>query len=237
MSKPDRHALALIDDPKFAVEKSQLAKLQESAIAQLSAVQQLETNAAKGAVLSGITLLRVKASMPHGHFRKWTAQAKWNAGSILTPGSRQRVASYYMALARTFLARAKVQKPALLALPGDQTALDLGDSHPARDLMVKLEKFVGDCSLGELLAKYDIKAKKALGGARKAGEKEEGAVLDPEEAEAQAQDEIGTAFLALENTLEQSLQFVRDETFHCGMEESHAKIGKTLRAARGGKTK
>lgn len=233
MSKPDRHALALIDDPKFAVEKSQLADLQKRAIAQLTAINQGHIQLAAYAVFAGITLCRLKKSMPHGGFRRWQAQMSTTGGHLV----KKSQANYYMQLAEKFHAKHKVQLPALLALPGDQTALDLGDSHPARDLVGKVSKFVGDCSVNELLEKHGIKTKKPLGGARKAGEKEEGAVLDPEEAEAQAQDEIGTAFLALENTLEQSLQFVRDETFHRGMEESHTKIGKTLRAARGGKAK
>ena len=48
-------------------------------------------------------------------------------------------------------------KPDILALPGDQTTLTLGDSHEARALVGKLEKFVADCSLDELLIKYGIK--------------------------------------------------------------------------------
>lgn len=231
MSKSHTHALVLIDDPKFAVEVSELNNLQKSAIAQLAAVQTLETNAAKGAVLAGITLYRVKASMPHGHFRKWVAEAKWTRGSILGAAYKQRIASYYMALSRTFLEKSKVQKPALLALPGDQTALELGDNHPARDLLTKLDKFVGDSSLSELLAKYDIKTKKDLGGAREAGETEETAVLDPEEMEQQATDEIGTALLHLESLIEEgTLQHIRDRNTLRGVQESVTKIARTVTA-------
>lgn len=234
MSKPDRHALALIDDPKFAVEKSQLGSLQKRAIAQLAAINQGHIQLAGYAVFAGITLCRLKKSMPHGEFRRWLAQMSASGGHLAAPKKTQ--ANYYMQLAEKFHAKHKVQLPALLALPGDQTALDLGDSHPSRDLVVKVTKFVGDCSLNELLDRHGIRAKKALGGARKAGASDKAAVLDPDDLEQQAAEEIGGGFVHLEGALEQNAQYLRDKTLIRGIQESHEKIGRTIKAAFG-KTK
>lgn len=157
MPKPTKHALALVSDSDFAVKTPALTSLQQTAIAQIAAVTQMESQAALCGVLAGITLHRVKASMKHGDFRPWLDNPNVNFGSHLTPSSRVKTANNLMRLASVFLESAKVTKPALLALPGDQTALDLGDAHPAKELMAKARKFVGDHSLTELLIKHEIK--------------------------------------------------------------------------------
>lgn len=148
------HALTVLATPEFAVAKDDIKKLQEAAVEQCSAVAKMESNAAKGAVLAGLTLHRVKASLPYGQFGKWVEKISTSGGKVTVKKSQ---ANNYMRLSSVFLERCKVQKPDLLALPGDQTALDLGDGAEARTLFSKLHKFVGECSLNELLVKYGIK--------------------------------------------------------------------------------
>lgn len=146
------HALTLVADPAFAVEKSEVENLQKTALQMVAAVGQMEGRAATAAILAGITLHRVKASLKHGEFRPWLESNVHHGGHL-----KKTSANYYMRLAATFLESAKITKPLLLTLPGDQTALDLGDEHPARDLFAKITRFVGECSLSELLIKHGIK--------------------------------------------------------------------------------
>lgn len=175
MSKTS-HALTLVADPKFAVAKDDLAKLKESAVLQVSAISELESKAALGALLAGLTLHRVKASLPHGQFGQWLAQISTSGGNLTVKKSQ---AHNYMRLALVFLERAKVQKPDLLALPGDQLALEVGDGHPARSFFTKAAKFVGDLSLNELLIKHGIKGVGLKSALLADGEDDES--LSPEE--------------------------------------------------------
>ena len=156
MSKPSIHALNILASSELVVAQDGLTQLEDAAISQVLAVARSQRFTAQGAILAGITLHRVKASLPHGQFGPFLAQ-KLAKLTFWTPGYAKVCASYYMRLATVFIERAKVTKPDILALPGDQTTLTLGDSHEARALVGKLEKFVADCSLDELLIKYGIK--------------------------------------------------------------------------------
>ncbi len=146
------HALTVLAAPELAVEKPNLKKLQAAAVEQCAAVGQMESKAAMGAVLAGITLHRVKASMPHGKFGPWV-ESNSHSGANL----KQRQCNYYMRLAQVFLEKARVQTPDLLALPGDQNALAEGGTAATKRFIAKLGTFVGDLSLTELLIKHGIK--------------------------------------------------------------------------------
>ena len=150
-----KHALTVLAAPELTVQKDGVKKLQSAAVAQCAAVNQMESKAAMGAVLAGLTLHRVKASMPHGKFGAWVEQISTSGGNL--PAVKKSQANNYMRLALAFVERTRVQKPDLLALPGDQTALELGDSATTRRFMEKLQGFVGECSLNELMIKHGIK--------------------------------------------------------------------------------
>ena len=150
-----KHALTVLAAPELTVQKDGVKKLQSAAVVQCAAVNQMESKAAMGAVLAGLTLHRVKASMPHGKFGAWVEQISTSGGNL--PAVKKSQANNYMRLALAFVERTRVQKPDLLALPGDQTALELGDSATTRRFMGKLQGFVGECSLNELLIKHGIK--------------------------------------------------------------------------------
>lgn len=151
------NALALLSHPEFAVKKDGLAKLSEVAVAQVAAVGELESKAAIGAVVAGLTLHRVKASVPHGKFGDWQAKhlTKIHGWSKATAAKN---VSYYMRLSQIFVEKTKIERPALLALPGDQLALDVGDSHQAKEFFTKVSKFVGGISLTDLLIKHGIRS-------------------------------------------------------------------------------
>lgn len=151
-NKTAKHALTVLAAPELRSSGDDtLAKLQAAALAQLAAVGEMESKAALGGVLSGMTLLRVKASMPHGTFGKWL-EANSHGVRI-----SHRSANYYMRLALIFVEKTKATVPDLLALPGDQLSLDLADNAAGKRLAAKLQKFVGDCSLYELLVKHGIR--------------------------------------------------------------------------------
>ena len=157
MSKSTTHALTVLAAKELTVGKDDINELQETAAAQIAAVGQMESTAAKGAILAGITLHRVKASLPHGKFGAWVASlsgANVHRGGNLRSGKSQ--ANYYMRLAQVFIERTKLKKTDLLALPDGQSALDSGDT--TKHFCSALESFVGELSLNELLIRHNIKA-------------------------------------------------------------------------------
>lgn len=168
MSRSQTHALTLVAAPELRVATDDLARLQELALQQLSAIAEMETRAAAGAILAGLTLHRVKASLAHGEFGKWITQISTSGGNLppgknafrntALPTVKKSQANNYMRLALIFLEKSRVAKPDLLALPGDQTELSIeGASGPAKRFLQKLSSFVGESSLNELLVKYGIK--------------------------------------------------------------------------------
>lgn len=157
MAKPAKHALTVLAQPDLRVtSQDELTKFSATAVAQCAAVGQLETKAAAGAVLAGLALHRVKASLPHGEFGDWIAQ-KLTKVNFWTPGTAKTYASYYMRLALVFVEKARADQSMLLALPGESTSLELADTEGGRKLAAALEKFVGTHSLTELLIKHGIK--------------------------------------------------------------------------------
>jgi|GEM_PF-5784336 len=156
MAKTPKHALTVLASPELTVGKEKIKSLEAAAVAQCAAVGQLESKAAAGAIMAGLTLHRVKASTPHGKFGSFIEQ-KLTKVNFWTAGTAKTNASYYMRLALAFVEKARADKGALLALPNDATTLDLGDTANAKKLAAALEKFVGDLSLTELLIKHNIK--------------------------------------------------------------------------------
>ena len=180
-------ALVVLSDRELSYNEEQLPKLQAAALEQIAMVGSLHREAAARAILAGLTLHRVKASLKHGGFLPWLKANVKGAG--------YSQCNFYMRLAGAFIEHAKVTKPDLLAMPGDQIALALDGEGESRNFLGKLSKFVGNNSLSSLLDKYGIKSTKALGGSR---ETEESAplpvVTDPEVIRLQSMDEIGTSF-------------------------------------------
>lgn len=166
MAKPNTvSALALIGSSELKADSKQLALLQASAAEQFRRLRLLREEEALRGLLLGLTLHRVKASLPHGQFGKWSkAQATFG----------ERWVNYLMKLALVFIDKAKATKPELLACPGDQTELTLDTLEgEQRRFVQKATKFVGKNSLAELLDLHGIKETKKLGGKRTASNEAE----------------------------------------------------------------
>jgi hypothetical protein len=226
MAKPNTvSALALIGSSELKADAKQLALLQASAAEQFRRLRLLREEEALRGLLLGLTLHRVKASLPHGHFGKW-AKAQATFG--------ERWVNYLMKLALVFIDKAKATKPELLACPGDQTELTLDTLEgEQRRFVQKATKFVGKHSLAELLDLHGIKETKKLGGKRDKGDDDTPAT--PEQLAQQTRDEIGTGIQSLEQLLitENRLQYVvADEDFLRGTVESlqtlHAKTAELV---------
>lgn len=161
MSKLSNKATAALAVTKAGEIKS----LQQSAVAQLAAVAQLEGRVAGYAIMAGITLKRVKLSLAHGEFRAWQDQIRTSGAHLPSV----RMCDYYQRLAEVFLAKTKAPLPPLLTLPGDTLSLELPDSGDSRAFVEKLTTFVGDQSLNDLLDRYKIKERQVPQGSAGAG--------------------------------------------------------------------
>lgn len=154
----------LINNPRLQVGSNDLAELQALASKQLAAISQMERASAVCSILAGITLWRVRCSLPHGRFVEWVEGASGvkSAPSAHLPGARPiryRQANYYMRLASTFVEKARLDERAVLAAPADERQLTLEtEDAAAKRFAEKLQRFVGECSLNELLVKHNIKA-------------------------------------------------------------------------------
>lgn len=210
MSKSDTKnttALAILGDRSLSYDQAMLPKIQEATLQQLAEVNRLGRERAARALLAGLGLCRVKASLKHGQFQPWL-KAHVKVGLVSC--------NNYMRLALAFVEKAGVSKPDLLALPGDQTNLAIDESDEAqRRFFSKLEKFVGQSSLSELLEKHGIKGQPKLGGARlpEGQDDDESADTPPADPEAlylTARDEIGSSIERIERLLisENRLQYL-----------------------------
>ncbi len=180
MAKPNTTtALAVIGSPELKADAKQLALLKTSAEQQFKRLAEMRHEEALRGLLLGLTLHRVKASLPYGEFGKW-AKAHATFG--------ERWVNYLMKLALVFIDKSKATKPELLACPGDQTELAIeGQQGLQRQFTLKANKFTAGLSLSELLDKYEIKSGAKLGGARGAAEKED---ATPEQLAARARTDL-----------------------------------------------
>lgn len=153
----------------LAVTKAgEIKRLQQSAVAQLAAVCELEGKVAGYAIMAGITLLRVKASLDHGEWMPWQRAVR----EIPTTGRNLpslAMCQFYMRLAEVFLAKTKAPLPPLLAMAGDTLSLELPGGGDTAAFVEKLTAFVGDQSLNDLLDRYKIKERQVPQGAAGTG--------------------------------------------------------------------
>lgn len=106
----------------------------------------LQKERAMKAVLCGLYLAEIRAKTPHGEFVPWM-HANFP--------SSVRKAQYYIQLAGKFAKSAKLLLPELIAT--EQISLQLTtDDATAQAALAKLEKFVGNTGLTELLTRHGI---------------------------------------------------------------------------------
>ncbi|MDP2226803.1 MAG: hypothetical protein Q8J78_04945, partial [Moraxellaceae bacterium] len=125
MSKIEKQstALALLQDKEIG-SAIPLTKLQLVAVQQFRRIARDTREAPLRAILLGLTLHRVKASMPWGTFEAWK-KANVTACNIWSESTTKKNCSFFMRLAIAAISRTGATKPQLLALPGDQSELAL----------------------------------------------------------------------------------------------------------------
>jgi hypothetical protein len=138
-------ALSLFHDTKFAPE--QICAIGAICRRHLEEIQRAERVTAQRAITLGVALWKIRLSLSHGQWMPWQAEHL---------GVGQRQVNYYMRLALVFLIKSRATKVELRALPADSIELAPTDAL-SRALFARLEKFVGECSLNELLVKHGIK--------------------------------------------------------------------------------
>jgi len=157
MSKVEKQsaALALVQD-KDVGAVIPLNQLQQVAVAQFQRIARDTRDTPLRAILLGLTLHRVKATMQHGTFEAWK-KANLTQGNIWSESTAIKNASFYMRLATAAIASTEATKPELLALPGDQTELALNAEGQSRKFVDKLQAFIDERTLDQLLRDEGIK--------------------------------------------------------------------------------
>lgn len=192
-SSSSSQTLALVGSDALRAHDAELTRLQRAVVQQHELILHETTTTAMRALFIGVALHRIKGSMPYGAFGPWIATN--------FRGTSRRTVSYYMSAALVFIGELKLSQRELLISPDDTAELSLESSDAAiKAFVAKAKKFIGDMSFSELLAKYGIKERTQLGGARTAA-KAPPAAPDAEQLYLFARDEIGSALQRAEDLL------------------------------------
>lgn len=148
-------AIALLDSTKVAAPA--VKKFGEAVAEQFTEIARSERMNAGRAILIGMALPMLKASMKHGQFRPWL-EANVTAGNIWSKATAVKNASYYTRLAYAFLEEVKPSNNEVLAITaGDAIRGRPGNDVHAAKLLRRMATFIGERSLNELLEDYGIK--------------------------------------------------------------------------------
>jgi|SRR5581483_10068492 len=146
MSSSKSYALSLVAETK-SLQSKDLTGLVNATLRQFELIQKLEGEAAFRAIFTGLGLLQVKTSIKHGHFESWL---KNHVPKSLTS------CNFYMRLALAFIEETHATKAELLAISGASFELSTTDVD-GRRFIKRMEKFVGELSLTDLLIKHGIR--------------------------------------------------------------------------------
>ena len=119
----------------------------ERVLAMMQHIEGLKKERAVKAILAGIYLAQIKAALGHGEFNQWCAKHL---------GNSKRSAERYMALAGRFSRSSKLLLPELVG--ANQLSLDLTNvkNDGGKAVLAKLDKFVGNLGLTELMQKHGV---------------------------------------------------------------------------------
>jgi hypothetical protein len=148
MPEQNNTALTLLSAAAFRPSGEALEALKIHTLAQLQFLQHSERTNAARAVLIGLRLHLIKAGLPYGEFGSWIDKS--------IPLCRRQV-GYYMRLAVVAIRTAKLGEKNLLSITSGQADTALAQEHP-EPTADKIRKFVGECSITELLIKHNIKS-------------------------------------------------------------------------------
>lgn len=153
-------ALALLESTKVAAPavKSFGSKVAKT----FTGIAKADQTTAVNAILVGMSLPVLKASLPKGTFTTWM-KSNLTQGKIWSETTAIKNASFYTRLACKVLDETKVSGNEVLAITNGKTVLGKpGKDAQATKLVKAITDFVGERSLNELLETYDIK--KGAGG-------------------------------------------------------------------------
>lgn len=151
-------ALVLLDSMKADLSnKENAAKWSAFVGAQIDDIGRQERLIPRRAVAVGLMLHVVKGSLKHGQFRPWLDQMLTGL-TCWSPKTAHVYASYYMRLAIAFVDQAKPKHAELQAMSDTATLANLADPKgTAAKLMARIDAFIGERSLNEVLIDEGIK--------------------------------------------------------------------------------
>lgn len=151
-------ALTLLNSSAIkAPGNGDVEKWQECVAGQMDEITRSERMTPRRAVVVGLMLHAVKASLKHGDFTPWLRQTLTRL-KFGTLGTAQVKASYYMRLSLAFVEDTKPSAPELAAIPAGGMVLDLDSAAgSAAKLVKRIDSFCGESSLNELLVEHGIK--------------------------------------------------------------------------------
>ena len=149
-------ALALLSTTN--VTTLQVKKFGETVAEEFRQIPLQERMNAARAILVGIGLHGMKVALKRGEFRDWM-EANVTQGNIWTKSTAIKNASFFMRLAIAFVEQAKPSKQELLALTaGGAITPNLNNADSAaKKLFARIEDFIGERSLNEILIDEGIK--------------------------------------------------------------------------------
>jgi hypothetical protein len=149
-------AIALLESHKLAAPA--VKKFGEAVAETYLDIARTERMNAARAIMIGMALPVLKASMPHGSFTPWM-KANLTRGKIWSEATAIKNASFYTRLAHKFVEEARLSGGDVLALTEGETIRgDAAGSKAGAALIKKLEKFIDGRSITELLEDYGVKA-------------------------------------------------------------------------------
>lgn len=158
-------ALVLLGSTRLELEKKDAQQKWGALVRQqVEEIGRQERMIPRKAVALGLVLHAVKNSMPHGRWTPWltetlTGLTFWSAGTAKVN------ASYYMRLAITFVEQCKPAKTEVLAISSGNALATIADPKgAAAKLMSRIDDFIGDRSLNEVLIDEGIKQTGGSGG-------------------------------------------------------------------------
>jgi hypothetical protein len=169
-----------------------LDSLIERARSQFAKIRENDKVNSLRALFLGLLFFEIKTEAGRGNFMR--------IADTRMPEICRSVRNDMMALAMFFIHESKVALPPRFAIPDAQTALELTGDAVTEKIVREAVKFVGSCSIHDLMVKYNIREKKPLGGARSRGA--DGPIdIDPERLHAQAREEVSAAVESLRHLL------------------------------------
>jgi len=200
MANPEEKSAVLAVFSTSKLSTSQRARLVDVAKAQLTTLVNHRAEAPYRAILTGLTLHRIKADCAHGEWMPLYEQILKNV-KFCTPKTAQTYCSQWMRAATEFLVEAKMATPEAVAIAtsGNELSLETTDANE-RTFVSKMEKFIDGRSLDELLIDLGLR-----NGATKKKRKLLAAESAPAPTAAEKEQTVQDRF----NEIEEALQLAR----------------------------